>query len=77
MAGEIWHAEHEAAKVEGCALCYPEEDRQHAATQTFVDGLNVPQERCLRCQEEINPEEWKGHMMAALEGGCPLVTERT
>ena len=68
MAGKIWHAEHEAAKVEGCALCNPVEtisgERKAASVQAFEDGLRVPQERCPRCLEEIKPEDWKEPMKA-------------
>lgn len=53
------------------------DERKAASVQAFQDGLRVPQERCPRCQEDINPEDWKEHMMGALEGACPLVQERT
>lgn len=84
MAGEIWHAEHEAAKVEGCALCYPDVDdqgtisdeRKAASVQAFEDGLRVPQERCPRCLQELDPVVWEEHMTAALKGACPLVRDQ-
>lgn len=49
------------------------DERRTASVQAFQDGLRVPQERCPRCLEEVTPEDWKEHMMGALEGKCPLV----
>ncbi len=51
MAGKVWHAEHEAAKVEGCALCHPEDGSASSTTNEGKEQEPTPTLRFITCGE--------------------------